>query len=55
MGGPESTLAQVRRRCGKATLSLVPVLGRNQKNQDQWRSVVIHLTGAFPGLFRLGE
>ena len=32
-----------------------PVLGRNQNNQEQWRSVVIHLTEAFPGRFRLGE
>ena len=32
-----------------------PVLGRNQKNQEQWRSVVIHPTEAFPGRFRLGE
>ena len=32
-----------------------PVLGRNQNNQEQWRSVVGHLSEPFPERFRLGE
>ena len=55
MGGLESTLADVKEEMWEGHPLTGPVLGRNQKNQEQWRSVVIHLTEAFPGRFRLGE
>ena len=59
MGGMDGRTGQ-HPRLGEAELweghpLTGPVLGRNQKNQEQWRSVVIHLTEAFPGRFRLGE
>ena len=55
MGELESTLAYVTGEMWEGHRLSGPVLGRNQKNQEQWRSVLIHLTEAFPGRFRLGE
>ena len=55
MGGLESTLAHAKEEMWEGHPVTGPVLGRNQKNQEQWRSVVIHLSEAFPGRFRLGE
>ena len=55
MGGVESTLAHAKEEMWEGHPATGPVLGRNQKTWDQWRSVVIHLTEAFPGRSRLGE
>ena len=54
MGGTESTLAHVKEEMWEGHPPNGPVLGRNQKNHEQCRSVVSHLTEAFPGRFRLG-
>ena len=55
MGGMDCKLAYVKEEMWEDHHVTGPVLGRTQNNQKQWRSVVIHLTEAFPGRFRLGE
>ena len=55
MGVLYGTLAHVKEEMLEGHPLTVPVLGWNQNNQEQWKSVVIHLTGAFPGCFWLGE
>ena len=54
-GGMKSNLAHVKEERWEAHPLTRPVLGRNQNTQEQRRSVVIHLTEAFLGCFRVGE